>query len=284
VKRAGSPAALAAGIAVIVIGNAVVLGAAAWNRSGGARTELSLTERELAMPAFRQEENTGLFLSLVLAQDRPSITGPADPPESRLVVREPDLRHPRLDWLDRDKLGALGFNVDLDPEDPRAPRFYASQSARQAFLALEMDGDAWHAWLASLGDEATIEAEQTTRSRLFAIDADSDAGALRRRLAGRPRCVVVPCDIHVALAERTDRPRTLTGLIDALPARDIFVPRELRARLEPFMPRRSLEKMRREAAVRNEPESPALKPPRYQAALAFGRRLEPWLAGVEAIP
>ena len=49
---------LLANIALVVITNAAILGVAAWNRWGTPRAALELSERELAMPSFKQPEST----------------------------------------------------------------------------------------------------------------------------------------------------------------------------------------------------------------------------------
>ena len=140
-KRLASPASVVAACGLIVVTNLAILAAAGWNRRGEPAAELSLTERELAMPAARQDEGTGLELSLVMTHEPPGVV--------RRTARWKRYELPPVDygWLDRAKLLELGFRVDLDPTHPDAAEHYSHAMPRRAYVVVEYDGDAWNRWI-----------------------------------------------------------------------------------------------------------------------------------------
>ena len=117
-KRLASPASVMAACGLIVVTNLAILAAAGWNRRGVPEAELSLTEREIAMPVARQDDGTGLALSLVMTHEPPSVV--------RRTARWKRYELPSVDydWLDRSKLLELGFRIDLDPTHPDAAEHY----------------------------------------------------------------------------------------------------------------------------------------------------------------
>jgi len=184
----------AAAAVLVLLTNAVLLARVAWNRSGEPAARLDLTERELALPgAWRDEENTGLALTLRFHAPEP--------------WQEPG--EEMASWLDREKLGELGFDVGVDPEAPTAERHYRSPLPREVWLVLEDEGEAWRRWLGGReeevaevrrevgrGEKGTDDLEAAERSlaadrveatRLFAIDAGRDRDALRARYADPAR-------------------------------------------------------------------------------------------------
>ena len=76
---------VAASFAVLAVANAMILGAAAWNRSGGPRLQIELTEREVALPLHREQEDTGIVLSLVTSDRPPAIVEAFD----RMLAKYP---------------------------------------------------------------------------------------------------------------------------------------------------------------------------------------------------
>ena len=168
---------LAAGIALIVATNAVVLAGVAYNRSGTPESVLRLTERELSFPyswGF-EEENSGIAL--------------------RLNWRV------RNDWLDRPKLASLGFDVS----EPALIR--GRQLPRDAYLVIELDGPAYQAQLAEAEALArrkpeewplrALRNEKERNSRLFVVDADLDPEALRKKYPERSQYAVVTGSVAV---------------------------------------------------------------------------------------
>jgi len=269
--------ALASGCALVAIVNAVILGAAAWNKSGAGRTEMTLTERELALPAYREPESSSLRLTLKFASD-------PLPAVSR-VLRRKGLEPPAVDepWLDRDKLDALGFRLNGE----------SIPSDRTALIVLELDGDSWIRWLtdreARLRDslpqadaEAVLALDRAMRSRLVPIDAGRDAAALRSRYPDRARHLIVPGLVRAVRKGSVSGGAAWRGQIALLAVSDLRVPRELAPALTNVLPleteRAAFERERREPQI----SWPSPSAPRYRAVVAFGRANEPWLVSVDA--
>ena len=293
------PKAVAAGCVLIAATHAAILAPAAWNRRAPARAEITLTERELALPEGREDDRGAIMLDLTLLHDLP---GP--------VARTARWRHHEIapivyPWLDRAKLAALGFRTALDPNDPEAARYYARQVSRPVHLVLEYDGEAWARWLAGreaevaetrrkvdagaedlakLSDaQALLDLDRARRSRLVPVDADLDGDALTARYPNDGRHVVIEALIRPAIEKHDGDPATLGGIVTGPVVRSIFVPRELAQRLEPFVSTESFKEM--EMRERREAMDgwPAPIVPRYNAALAIGRRFEPWLKDARGV-
>ena len=137
-KRLASPASVMAACGLIVVTNLAILAAAGWNRRGEPEAELSLTERELAMPVARQDERTGLELSLVMTHEPPGVV--------RRTARWKRYELPSINygWLDRAKLLELGFRVDLEPTHPDAAERYFHAMPRRVFVVVEYPHNGVH--------------------------------------------------------------------------------------------------------------------------------------------
>ena len=285
---------------VVLATNAVVLARVAWNRAGEPTARLELTSRELTLPwVGRDEEDTGLSLGL-------TFHAPSPWPEPGAAM-DP--------WLDREKLGELGFDVRVDPEAPEAERHYRSPLPRDVWLVLEDEGAAWRRWLArreeevaevhravergEQGSQDLAEAERSLAfdrveaSRLFAIDAGLDRDALRQRYPDPARHAVVPATVRLhridVEEEPEDEPPYLTGSVDRILVDQVHVPLRHRPVIEGALAerdRRNREDTRRLTRVAGETyHEPALDqrpdPPLYRAELAVGRLGEPWLTSVK---
>jgi hypothetical protein len=290
----------AAAALLVLLTNAVVLARVAWNRSGEPAARLDLTERELALPgAWRDEENTGLALTLRFHA----------PEAWRGEGTE------MTSWLDREKLGELGFDVGVDPEAPAAERRYRSPLPREVWLVLEDEGAAWRRWLGGREEEVaevrrevgrgekgtddleaaerTLAADRVEATRLFAIDAGRDRDALRARYADPARYAVVPATVRLHWIdpeeEPEDEPAYLAGSVDQILVDQVHVTLRHRPTIEWALAereRRNQEKARSFAhPPRHLPGDPEADddptPPLYRAELAIGRLGEPWLAEVE---
>lgn len=302
-KRLDAPAAVAAGAALVLAASAFVVGAARWNRAGEPEARLAMTERELALPQYRDKEDTSLFLEIALG-DRPPA---AVERTAWLTGRRPERVPPG--WLDAGALRGLGFDLaaletaarDLSPDGAREAR-----ATRPALVVLEYEGEAWRSWIAGReaevaalraaaesgsGDrarlaeaEALLAIDRTARSRLMPVDVGLDAKALRSRHPDRARCAVVPGFVTARVAI-VDGALTIEGTIDRLAVGIVTVPHALRPRLLPFAATVSEaewnRRLRDDAAASRTPEP---VPPRYAAELAYGRALDPWLAAADSSP
>jgi len=298
-KRLASPASVVAACGLIVVSNLAILAAAGWNRRGEPEAQLSLTERELAMPAARQDEGTGLELSLVMTHEPPGVV--------RRTARWKRYELPSVDygWLDHAKLLELGFRVDLDPTHPDAAERYSHAMPRRAYVVVEYDGEAWNRWISAREEqvlklrrevekgtaepstlaeaEALLAVDRTMRSRLFPVDAGTDADALQRRYGDRRRHAVVAGLLRPKVVTPENGVPALGGDVLGLIVSRVHVSRRLRRHLELFLPEDTWEEV--EARERSAAERgwPSPTPPRYHATLAVGRRHEPWLVNVATL-
>lgn len=255
-----------AALALVLAVNVWVLAGVGWNRLGEPVAELTLTERELAMPYTRwpRGENSGIAL--------------------RLVRPDQDYH-----WLDRDKLFELGF----DPDRYRSvERWLWEPVERPAWIVLEYDGPAFRALVdeqreglaqrrAGLATGEFNEREienarqrladlQHSASRLVAVDAGLNRGPLVDRHGGSPKHVVVrgKLRMHGLRQPGSDETAIRARVSELLPSR-VHVPRRFHAELAEAVADRRVDPDQR---------------PRYRVTLRYGRRALPWLAGLEAMP
>ncbi len=251
---------LVSALALILLVNGLVLAGVAWNR-GETEAVLRLTERELPV-AWRggsSSENSGIALRLQTAT------------------------LPEYDWLDAAKLQALGF-------DPAAYYVDAARVknpvARKGYVVLEFDGPAWQQLVQekerkveelpariAAGEATAKELEQarkslrhmqTEASRLVPIDAGPDADALRGQYPERERFLIAPAAFDArSYYRRKGEPEPMRGYLRGILVDAIHLPVEFHE---------GLASAKRSGTHR----------PRYQVAVDYGRRLEPWV--VQLVP
>jgi hypothetical protein len=256
---------LAAAVAAALAAPLLVLFAAARNRSGEPEAEVVLTEREARLVPLGEGRRWAL---LRLDWNK----------YQQLDRRE-------ASWFGREKLAELGFDTRLPADHPKASAFYGWQTAREAFLALELDG------AAALAADAESPDDRVSRSRLHAVDAARDAATLRARHPDRHRVLVVRGVVSAECAGRWD-PATrkvsapfVRGVVKRLLVEEIQLPRERRALLDALArgearPAGAGATTARATAA----GTPSTPEPRYVVVLRTGRRLEPWVAEVRAFP
>jgi hypothetical protein len=261
-------ASLVTAASIILVANALALIHGARNRAGSPEAEITLTNRELRY--FDQAvtaDDSGVTLHL-------QWTDPSIP-----SVPKSD---PKPNWIDRQKLEALGFDCRLDPGNSDAARFYQQQRPRQAFVVLEYDGEAWRQYLQE-HEQALAKRRTGTEpddsaafsagiSHLMTIDADLNPVKLRARHPDRRTVLILPAVIAVMLdyyryggmKSDSKHPAEITGRIQELPS-SIHVSR-------PFS-----DQFRR--PERSHPNVFSYRP--YSVYLSYGSSLEPWVTGVE---
>ena len=269
---------LLAGMAIIVLTNAVALWGAASNRAE-TRYSIELTERELSLPyrLMSQDENSGLNL--------------------RFVWRQPGARPyytPDLAWLDRDKLNQLGFDLPVTIENSAQAQTLRKALPKEVYLVLEYDGDAYQEMLAlsrteveeaqaevqalpESGDlqrkleraQERLDEEQRRASRLFVVDAGLDGEALQQRYQARGGRFFVMKG-KVSLVVNAGRGGySFTGRILGLSISEVNVPLSLRPGFAAF------DNVGRGGPLGGEP--------RYAVELQVGVRHEPWIASVRPL-
>lgn len=280
-RRAGA----VLGLALVALVNAVTLGLVAYNRSGEPEAVLALSERELRQPwrsSVRGDENSGLDLALRWRVAPVRVAeGPGDGERSSEDDDGgSDWSYGRqAAWLDAAKLAALGFPPTEEQEGRRG-------RSRPVLLVLEFDGPAYQAALGHLrgrlarenalrdanpgkkefGDRARRAAEavltqERESSRLFVVDAGLDASALRAAYPDRTRYAIVGGRVRPGRPE-AKKPRERAGWVDSVDVAAIHVPQALRSRVPDI-------------------ESDKAARGGFVARVAFGRRLEPWIAAIE---
>jgi len=268
---------LIAGIALIALSNAVALIGVAYNRSGEPESELRLTQRELAPPYWRgiDMESGGLNLRLqwraLHKSNNEFYAGIGGQPE----------------WLDRAKLESLGFDMSRLENTAAGQRHYERLMSKQVFVALEFDGPAYQESLQRaqrmVGEEVArqrptpsgvnspverLKREQTSATRLFAVDAALDPMELRNRYSDRNRCVIVRARVRVMYFRGSaTRSAELAGHLSEVINDRISVPPEFGATFE-SLPR---------ASTWGE-----VTASRFDVKLAFGKRFEPWIVAASA--
>ena len=266
---------LVIGLTLILLTNAVALLGVYWNRSGEPESVLALTERELEQPYGwgMDRENSGISLQIrwrVLAgkKSRPYFYSGGSP-----------------SWLDQDKMASLGFEVYPSKDMREDFRWVSRQLSREVLLVLELDGPAYQeslqrtrqyaaeqdAKLAALPDDRAMQAnaknahEQITReeqdsSRLFAIDAGLDLNKLRAQYPDRNRYAIVRAQVRPSIGEKGE----IAGYINRLSIDEINVPHEFHSAFD----------TRPAAFGRTSGRQ------KFEANVAFGQRLEPWITGI----
>jgi len=273
---------LAAGALLILLANAVALIGVYLNRSGEAESRLTLSQRELTMPWgwSMAKENSGLALSLNWRVIDPSVG----------EFGGYGFSGGTPEWLDEARMAALGFDTSLPTDGAFGRRRFERQLPREVLLVLELAGPAWQQALdrarqnaarheaasqANAGSkefaekakraQEQLKREEGANSRLFTIDAGLDRAALRARYPDRSRYLILKGTVRPRLATHEKQTR-VTGYVSALAVTQINVPHALRPVLEP-----ALRKHKRTT------DDPA---PHFDAAIAVGQRLEPWLESV----
>ena len=258
---------LLAGLALILLSNAVALAGVWYNRQGEPESRLLLSERELHRNwDGPRRENSGL--SLRLDWRMPMRTNPAD--KDRCYSEY---------GLTPAQLQAVGL-----PTSGPEPR----QDTRQAWAILELNGPLYqqalqqaerhlHKASAKLQElpndkerqqqeKAAREAlanERDKESRLFLIDVGLDPASLRQRYPDRARYLLLPGSVRVWQRCYSDADTTLSGSFSPSNG-SINVPHAWRQLLAERLP---------------EHYGNANVP--FTAEISFGKRLEPWISAVK---
>lgn len=269
---------LFAGLALILVVNAVALMGAAYNRSGEPESTLTLSQRELRLSgeSWDKKENSGVALNL---QWRVPV---AESEEAALQGYASYGRVP--EWLDKRKLAVLGFDLSVTASDES--RHSQRLQSKEVFLVLELDGMAYQQALertrSSLAKQDNLSVanpgnkefeqrlkmgkerlarEENEESRLFAIDAGLEVQGLRAKYADRKRFMIVRARIRPQLLSY-GKDQKSGGYIEGLSISQINVPVDFQ---------RGLVRARTSLAARSEATTA------FAVVVAFGKRLEPWV-------
>lgn len=272
---------LIAGLALILLTNAVALLGVHRNRSGEPESMLKLTQRELQQPYGwgMSRENSGVSLRMnwrVPSAERNwnfSYSGgnPA--------------------WLDQAKMASLGFDVSPSKDMQDNFRWSSRQLAKEVLLVLELDGPAYQqalqraqqyaaeqdTKLAALPDDKAMQQnakraheearrEEQDNSRLFAIDAGLDLNELRAQYPDHNRYAIVRAQVRPSFVGGQSK---IAGYIDRISIDEINVPHKYHTAFD-IRVRPAIERMQTSGRRT------------FEASVAFGQRLEPWLIDISA--
>ncbi len=279
--------------ALLLVTNMVVLLGVASNRRGEPDSRVVLTEREVRV-AYGEKENSGMSLRLDWSATDSEWN------------RDPG-------WFDREKLEEAGFDCSLPLTDPSAELRYGKMLPLQGFVVLEFEGEAWRRWLAgqeeairelesqvARGEQAPkalkerrkqLASNRLGRSRLFAMDVGRDAAALRRRYPDRSRYIVTGAVLQLQFRKPWDEKRRaygepiLSGSVSELLVSTIQVALDQRPVLDAVVKETSAGDGQAGGWEQFPYDyGPSLAaPPRYEVTLDYGRRFEPWIAGVRRL-
>jgi hypothetical protein len=267
-------------LGLLIAVNVVVLLGVVRNRRGEPDAVATLTERELPLSrSFRHEENTGVSLHLNVNSD-----------------------NEEQEWFDEAKLAEFGFDTRHFRKSD-SWRVYR-ELPRKAFVVLEYDGEAWQRHrqrafeeieeLAVKVREGKLKPEEAENqkqeklfrlaiaSRLFTVDAGSDPLVLRRRYADRSRYLILPARVRMMVDWRCDSAEekegeVLCGFVQQILVDELHVPRRLHGGLLALPG-----KLRIHPGYTSfDPKDPARVG--YRVQVAVGRRLEPWVKGIEIV-
>ena len=275
---------LAAGAALILLANAVALTGVYFNRSGEPEARMTLSQRELGMPWgwHVARDNSGLVLGLNWRLN--------DGNAVEYSYGGYGYHGGTPEWLDEPRMKELGFDTAPVAEGSAGRRRFERQLPREALLVLELGGPAWQqaleraranaarheaARLANADSKEFAEKakraqeqlknEETLNSRLFAIDVGADRAPLRAKYPDRGRYLILKATLRPRL-ETQDKKTRVTGYVSELAVQRINVPHALRPTLEP--------------ALRTPQRTAAGPAALFEATVAVGQRLEPWIEAI----
>jgi hypothetical protein len=282
------------GIALILVTNAIVLAGVYYNRSGEPESTITLTERELGLPYYYMgnAENSGIELQLM---QRSGVS----------AYFSSDYQSPEiLDWFNKEKLAELGFDVTEPINEDAEKRIYQRLKEKEVILVLEFNGAAYQSVLQAAQKhydkvlaeqspaqdngqkntekknngnqnyklkqaEENLAREKTSASRLFVVDAGQDRYVLRAKYPDRAKYFFMKGLVMAQIKKNRSGESRYVGYVKSLSNNTIHVPLQHHEVLKGVMA---------DNTHRNQNE-----PPRYEATINIGRRLEPWLVGVEGL-
>ena len=148
-------------------------------------------------------------------------------------------------WFDRAKLEAIGFDCSRPLTSEHAD-YYRTRPPRTTYAALD--------------------------SRLVPIDVGNDPAALRARHPDTRAVAVMEATVSLRFVSHAGQRPFLMGRVTSVLPHEIHVPREWRG---------ALVGLQSDEAPGAWP--PPEREPRFRATVAWGKRLEPWIAHVELL-
>ena len=256
-----------AAFALLILTNIVVLLGIYLNRSGETTSEVILTQRELEIPYSMKKENNSIFLKLVYRN-----------------INKSKFSH-LGNWLNVSKLNELGFETDKDINYKKNTR----RQSKEVFIVLEYNGESYKKSL-KLAEETfseqealysvdkskqrayknakrSLSREQTSASRLFAIDAGLYYEKLRQKYTNKANFIIVKGLVKISNGYKK---KITYGYIQQLHIQKIHLPYEFKHVLKNIKPINKY----------NEKQNTV---PSYKVEVKYGSRFEPWISSVKRI-
>ena len=281
---------LVAGMALILIVNMFALAGVAYNRSGEPDSRLRLSQRELALPYSWQgsSENSGIALRL---QWRVPVVEESPDAIARWSQMDYLSNYGFPAWMDKTKLESLGFDIS-EMKALTDGRRQNNLLSKEVYLVLELDGPAYQQMLARVRQyaadaEASYAAtnagskdilarrlkdvrdkvirEERENSRLFVVDAGLDIGLLRSKYPDRAHYAIIHGQVRPQIIG-LNKDKRLSAHISSSGVSQINVPFAFRQMFESLLQSNQTGARKQSA--------------QYEANVAFGKRLEPWLTAV----
>jgi hypothetical protein len=202
---------------ILVLAVTSLLTLASWNRSDIPKVRITLSERELPISWSNTSTGDDPGVRLRLAYENR-----ADPVDAR-------------NWLTEERLGALGFGMDVTAGSPDAMESYARALPRVGWVALEFNGHAWREIERRRALQTTTEGDPLRHeigpapSRLVPVDASSDLDTLVARYPNDH--LIVRSIIGLGYLPPGRNGPLVYGWIREIVPDNVTVPRELRSRL-----------------------------------------------------
>ena len=240
---------------VIIVSNIVILYGVFANKNGEPTSRVTLTERELRLPYQNRSQNSAISL--------------------RIQYQTPN----STKWLTQKKLQELGFDIKNSSKKKDRSKF-VNRVQKEVFLVLEYDATAYQEALALAKNKITDAIEQGAsekqiryakkelqqlqlqRSRLYAIDADTNAAKLREKYQDKTQYIIAKGLISTRYTNHT-----VQGYVSRLSIRNIYVP---------------LEHSRYLKSLQAGPHK-KFNSPRYKVTLEYGSRFEPYVTAVQRL-
>jgi len=254
------------GFIVLVGANVFILSGVIYNRTGKPVTTIELTERELQMPYYKNDENSGLAL--------------------RLKWRTEDNDH----WFNEEKLKELGFKVKTYADNDEYKKYHKVSVPKIVYIVFEYNGRKYKE--AVKNAERKLEKEKNALktgiennsndfesaenrlnyvkdcwSRLYPVDASFDLDKLKEKYNKQGSYIIMPGTTKIGYNYR-DGKKDVYGYISGLSVEYIHVPIEFRKIFDSLQEKKS-------------PDRWKPMPPRYKVKLTYGKRYEPWIKSVQ---
>lgn len=290
---------LALAAVLIVLANAVVLMRVWSNRKAPPESSLVFSERELksAYEWTVSKEDSGLNVRLDVRTDTLRQPGPTSGENDDL-----EYAWNQVPWLTIEKLRSLGYQLPSGEIGEADRRNIQRLPSREVYVALELNGDSYRRALQEAQQDAArdekkamadandktlaqwarnsrerADAEQSTNSRLFCIDAAIDAGALRKLYGDRSRIAIARGTVQPTIYGKPGHWH-VAGQFSGLRIPQINVPLRYR---QAFGSSRNVGYGElAAAAVAGRTADPGS--PHYEVTVAWGHRFEPWIVDASA--